>query len=158
MSGWPRRGGWRERQGDVASPNTANAGIAKVLAVRARGSNANEAYWLEFECVGYGSTYPITKAQKQFCTTRIAATAKATGLPVNRVTVHGHSDINSVNRASCPCAKTSRESFLGDVIAKANAILQPPITTVTVEIDDRCPNQSRTWRDRSRSHHHGWMK
>ncbi|MBI2776806.1 MAG: N-acetylmuramoyl-L-alanine amidase [Chloroflexi bacterium] len=40
--------------GDVASPNTANAGIAKVLALRTKGYNANEAYWLEFECVGYG--------------------------------------------------------------------------------------------------------
>jgi LysM repeat protein len=85
--------------------------------------------------VGYGSTYPITKAQKQFCATRIAAMAKATGLPVNRTTVHGHSDINSVNRASCPCPKASREAFLGDVIARANAILRP-ITTVTVKAGD----------------------
>ncbi|HYL40540.1 MAG TPA: N-acetylmuramoyl-L-alanine amidase, partial [Candidatus Binatus sp.] len=63
--------------GDVRSPNTANAGIAKVLALVAKGYNPNEAYWLEFECVGYGSTYPITVAQKQFCATRIAAMAKA---------------------------------------------------------------------------------
>lgn len=122
--------------GDVDSPNTANAGVAKVLALRAKGYNANEAYWLEFECVGYGSTYPITKAQKQFCATRIAAMAKATGLPVNRATVHGHSDLNSVNRASCPCPKASREAFLVDVIARANAILHPPITTVTVNAGD----------------------
>ena len=107
-----------------------------MLALRAKGYNANEAYWLEFECVGYGSTYPITVAQKQFCATRIAAMAKATGLPVNRTTVHGHSDLNSVNRASCPCSKASREAFLGDVIAKANAIPRPPITTVTVKAGD----------------------
>lgn len=122
--------------GDVASPNTANAGIGKVLALRAKGYNANEAYWLEFECVAYGSTYPITKAQKQFCATRIAAMAKATGLPINRATVHGHSDLNSVNRASCPCPKASREAFLGDVVARANAILRPAITTVTVKAGD----------------------
>ena len=107
-----------------------------MLALRAKGYNANEAYWLEIECVGYGSTYPITKAQKQFCATRIAAMAKATGLPVNRATVHGHSDLNSVNRASCPCPRASREAFLGDVIARANAILRPPITTVTVKAGD----------------------
>ena len=76
-----------------------------MLALRAKGYNANEAYWLEFECVGYGSTYPITKAQRQFCAARIAAMAKATGLPINRATVHGHSDLNSVNRASCPCSE-----------------------------------------------------
>jgi LysM repeat protein len=122
--------------GDIASPNTANAGIAKVLALRAKGFNVNEAYWLEIECVGYGSTYPITKAQRQFCATRIAAIAKATGLPVNRATVHGHSDLNSVNRTSCPCPKASREAFLRDVIARANAILRPPITTVTVNVGD----------------------
>ena len=107
-----------------------------MLALRAKGYNANEAYWLEFECVGYGSTYPITKAQRQFCAARIAAMAKATGLPVNRATVHGHSDLNSVNRASCPCPKASREAFLADVIARANAILRPPITTVTVKAGD----------------------
>jgi len=122
--------------GDVASPNTANAGVTKVVALRAKGYNPNEAYWLEIECVGYGSTYPITKAQRQFCATRIAAMAKATGLPVNRATVHGHSDLNSVSRASCPSPKASREAFLGDVIARANAILRPPITTVTVKAGD----------------------
>jgi LysM repeat protein len=122
--------------GDVASPNTANAGVAKVLALRTKGYNANEAYWLEFECVGYGSTYPITKAQQQFCATRTAAMAKATGLAVNRATIHGHSDLNSVNRASCPCAKASREAFLGDVIARANALLRPPTVTVTVKSVD----------------------
>jgi LysM repeat protein len=122
--------------GDVASPNTANAGIGKVLALRAKDYNANEAYWLEIECVGYGSTYPITKAQRQFCASRIAAMARATGLPINRTTVHGHSDLNSVTRASCPCPRASREAFLADVIARANAILRPPITTVTVKAGD----------------------
>ena len=62
--------------------------------------------------------------------------AKATGLPVTRDTVHGHSDINSVNRASCPCPKASREALLADVIARAKAIVHPPITTVTVRAGD----------------------
>jgi LysM repeat protein len=104
--------------------------------MRAKGYNANEAYWLEFECVGFGPR-KITSAQKQFCAERIAAMAKATGLPVTRATVHGHSEINGVNRASCPCPKPSREAFLGDVIARANAILKPPApkpTTATVTV------------------------
>ncbi|MBI2776805.1 MAG: LysM peptidoglycan-binding domain-containing protein [Chloroflexi bacterium] len=62
--------------------------------------------------------------------------AKASGLPINRATVHGHSDLNSVSRASCPCPKASREAFLGDVIARANAILRPPLVTVTVKAGD----------------------
>ena len=122
--------------GDVTSPNSANPGVAKVLALRAKGYNANEAYWLEFECVGFGSR-KITSAQKQFCAERIAAMAKASGLPVTRATVHAHSEINGVNRASCPCPKASREAFLGDVIARANAILKPPTpkpTTATVTV------------------------
>jgi LysM repeat protein len=122
--------------GEVASPSTTNAGTAKVLALRAKGYDSNEACWLEIDCVGDGSTYPITRAQKQVRATRIAAMAKTTGLPVNRSTVQGHSDLNSVTRASCPCSRTSREAFLGDVIARANAILHPPITTVTVRAGD----------------------
>jgi LysM repeat protein len=47
-----------------------------------------------------------------------------------------HSDLNGVNRASCPCPKASREAFIGDVIARANAILHPAITTVTVKAGD----------------------
>ena len=47
-----------------------------------------------------------------------------------------HSEIDSVNRASCPCPKASREAFLGDVIARANAILRPPIATVAVKAGD----------------------
>ena len=62
--------------GDVASSNAANAGVAKVLGLRLKGYNANEAYWLEIECVGYGSTHPITVAQRQFCASRIAAMAR----------------------------------------------------------------------------------
>ena len=41
-----------------------------------------------------------------------------------------------VLRTSCPCPKAGREAFLGDVIVRANAILRPPITTVTVEAGD----------------------
>ena len=117
--------------GDVAGPNTANAGDRQGARPARQGLQRQRGVLARVECVGYGSTYPITKAQRQFCATRIAAMAKATGLPINRATVHGHSDLNSVNRAPCPCPKASREAFLGDVIARANAILQPPITTVT---------------------------
>jgi LysM repeat protein len=116
--------------------STDDAGMGDERRDDAAGYNANESYWLEIECVGYGSTYPITKAQRQFCATWIAAIAQATGLPVNRTTVHGHGDLDSVNRASCPCPKASREAFLGDVVARANAILHPPLTTVTVKAGD----------------------
>ncbi len=120
---WRRYAAWSN--GDVASPNTANAGIKRVLALRAKGYNANEAYALELENVGYGSGYPITAAQSQAMAALIAEASRATGLPVSRETVHGHWEINGVDRANCPCPPARHEPFLADLIARANAILAP---------------------------------
>ena len=53
---WRRYAAWSN--GDVNSPHTTNAGIRRVLVLRAKGYNANEAYWLETENVGYRSTPP----------------------------------------------------------------------------------------------------
>jgi hypothetical protein len=114
--------------GDVSSPHTSNPGIRRVLAMRAKGYNANEAYWYEAECVGYGTAHPITAAQKHHLAERIAALAKASGLPINRETVHGHWEINGIDRQNCPCPPSQHESFLADIIGRANAILTPPVT------------------------------
>jgi len=113
--------------GDVNAPHTSNPGVARAVAFRARGYNVNEAYWYEAECIGYGTAKPVTAAQKQHLAGRIAALSKASGLRVNRETVHGHWEINGVDRASCPCPPSQHESFLRDVIARANAILTPAI-------------------------------
>jgi N-acetylmuramoyl-L-alanine amidase-like protein len=112
--------------GDVMEPNRANRGVEKVLEL-AETHNANEAYWLEFECVGFGSRHRITKEQRQTVAEIIAKHAKRTGMPINRNTVHGHADINSVTRRSCPAAAGRREAFLADVIGRAKAVLNPPI-------------------------------
>ena len=111
--------------GDVSSPHLSNPGVARAVAFRAKGYNVNEAYWLEFENVGFGTAHPITSAQKQAMAEKIAAYSKASGLPVNRETVHGHWEINGVNRQNCPCPPSQHESFLADVIARAYAILHP---------------------------------
>jgi len=47
-----------------------------------------------------------------------------------------HADINSVSRRSDPWPPTTREQRVKRVIARANAILRPPITTVTVKTGD----------------------
>lgn len=113
--------------GDVNEPHRANPGIVDVLELRAKGYNANEAYVLEIENVGHGpSGHPVTAEQRQSCAELIAAHAKRTGLPVSRATVHGHWEINGVDRLSCPCPVTRHEAFLGDVIDRARAILAPP--------------------------------
>lgn len=107
--------------GDVNAPNTANPGIRRVLAMRAKGYNANEAYWEEFEAVGFGSEWPINAAQKDTIARRIAARSIKSGLQINRETVHGHWEINGVDRRNCPVSYAKREAFLADVIARALA-------------------------------------
>lgn len=110
--------------GDVESPNTRNAGIRRVLALRAKGYNANEAYWYESENVGYGSSKPITIKQREAVAERIATYAKRSGLPINRETVHGHWEINGVDRRNCPISYASRETFLADIISRARIHLR----------------------------------
>lgn len=110
--------------GDVKDPNTANPGIQAVLALRASmpDGNANEGYVLEIENVGYRPGYPITEAQKQACAGLIARESKRTGLPINRTTVHGHWEINGVDRVGCPSTAANHESFLYDIVNRANAL------------------------------------
>jgi len=114
--------------GDVSRPHLTNPGVARAVAFRSKGYNTNEAYWLEFECIGFGTAHPITTAQMEFVAERIAALAKASGLPINRETVHGPWEINGVNRQNCPNPPSGHESFLNLVIHRANAILYPPLT------------------------------
>jgi hypothetical protein len=120
--------------GDVNHPHLTNPGVARAVAFRSKGYNVNEAYWLEFECIGFGTAHPITTAQMEFVAERIAALAKASGLPINRETVHGHWEINGVDRQNCPCPPSQHESFLNLVIHRANAILHPAPTTHTLRI------------------------
>lgn len=116
--------------GIVKSPNSANPGIAAVLALRAKGYNANEAYVLEIECLGYGSSFPITEPQKVALAELIAAQAARTGLDISRETVHGHWELNGVDRRNCPVPYLRRETFLDDVIARARAIQEDPMPDV----------------------------
>jgi LysM repeat protein len=87
------------------------------------------------ECSGAG-TEPFTDAQFESVARLVVAAHKATGLPVNRSTVVVHADINSVSRRSDPWPPTTREACVKRVIARANAILRPPIVTVTVKSGD----------------------
>lgn len=122
---WRRFAAWSN--GDVNAPDTANAGIRAVLTMRAKGYNANEAYWLEVEHVGWGTDFPITIAQRNATARRIVEAHKYSGLPINRNTVHGHWQINGVDRRNCPISYAQRFAFLDDVIARAQTFAQPVI-------------------------------
>jgi LysM repeat protein len=119
-------------QGDVAHPNTK---LPTIAAAVASGVNMNEWVHESIECSGAG-TEPYTDAQFEAVAQLVAAAHKATGLPINRSTVVVHADINSVSRRSDPWPPATREQRVKRVIARANAILRPPIVTVTVKAGD----------------------
>ena len=87
------------------------------------------------ECSDAG-TEPYTDAQFEAVAKLVAVAHKATGLPINRSTVVTHADINSVSRRSDPWPPATREARVKRVIARANALLRPPIVTVTVKAGD----------------------
>lgn len=119
-------------QGDVAKPRLR---IPTIAAAVASGVNMNEWVYESIECSGAG-TEPYTDAQFESTAQLIAAASKATGLPINRSTVVVHADINGVSRRSDPWPPATREARVKRVITRANAILRPPITTVTVKAGD----------------------
>jgi len=95
----------------------------------------NEWVFESIECSGAG-TEPFTDAQFESTAQLVAAASQALGIPVNRSTVVVHADINSVSRRSDPWPPATREARVKRVITRANAILRPPIVTVTVKAGD----------------------
>jgi hypothetical protein len=116
-------------QGDVAHPD----GLAQAHIVA--GVNFNEVVYESVEVCGSG-TQPFSPAQFEAVAQLLAAAHRATGLPVDRAHVLAHADVNSVSRASDPWPASTREAYMARVISRANAILRPPITTVTVKAGD----------------------
>ena len=120
-------------QGDVAHPNTKIPTIGGRR--RPSGVNMNEWVYESIECSGAGPE-PYTDAQFEAVAHLVAAASKVRGIPINRSTVVVHADINSVSRRSDPWPPATREARVKRVIARANAILRPPIVTVTVKVAD----------------------
>jgi N-acetylmuramoyl-L-alanine amidase CwlA len=116
-------------QGDVAHPDA----LAQAHIVA--GVNFNEVVLESIEVCGSG-TQPFSAAQFEAVAQILAAAHRATGLPVDRAHVLAHADVNSVSRASDPWPASTREAYMRRVIDRANAILRPPITTVTIKAGD----------------------
>jgi LysM repeat protein len=95
----------------------------------------NEWVHESIECSGAGSE-PYTDPQFESVAQLVAAASRALGIPVNRSTVVVHADINGVSRRSDPWPPATREARVKRVIDRANAILRPPIVTVTVKAGD----------------------
>lgn len=99
--------------GDTNQPDMTNARIAACIKA---GVNPNMRTIVSIECVGYEPGYSITTAQKKACAAIIAYYHKQAGVPVNRETVIGHYQINSVNRPNCP---GKDKSILDEIVAYA---------------------------------------
>lgn len=87
--------------------------------------NANEYCFMTAENVGFNPGYPITAAQIDALAKLAAWGSKVSGIPVNRSTILGHRQFNSVSRWNCP-TPGDLLAFIDQIITKANAILNPP--------------------------------
>lgn len=115
---WTTYAAWSN--GDVNKPRPVTQPVQDL---RAKGFNANEAYWIEAECCGNDANgYPIVVDQINTLAYLTALASQFSGLAISRDTVHGHSDLNTVTRASCPTPLTRLESLLSEVIQKARVI------------------------------------
>jgi hypothetical protein len=84
-----------------------------------QGYNANEAYHLEVEMCGRDPDYTVTVEQTDRLAHLIAEAAIETGLPIDRSTVHLHSDLDTVNRPNCPIPAKAAEAWVAGVIERA---------------------------------------
>lgn len=109
--------------GQLNRPNTQLASVRTIVRRDSTDSsfNPNEAYVREVECTGYPGSYPLTKEQRESLAQLIARDSIKWDLPINRETVHLHSDLDSVNRANCPFTG-DREAQLEKIIQRARDI------------------------------------
>ncbi len=107
--------------GDVNQPDTSNPRIKAVLD---DGVNANERTIVAIENVGFEPGSSLTDAQIKSCAEIVAHYHKATGVPVNRQTVIGHYQLNSVTRPNCPAKD---KSVLDKIVAQAQEGVEDPM-------------------------------
>lgn len=106
--------------GDINRPNTS---IPTVKAMVGSRYSPNEFCFATCENVGYEPNgHPITDKQKATLARLVAWASEKSGLPINRNTVIGHKDINSVTRSNCPTSGDI-DKFLAGIIADAKAIV-----------------------------------
>lgn len=111
--------------GDAQNPDMSNPRIAAMMAA---GVNPNERSLITMENVGREPGDPITAAQENTCAAIIAYYHPKAGLPINRETVIGHYQINSVNRINCP---STNKSVIDRIVAKATGGTVPVVAEET---------------------------
>lgn len=104
--------------GDLKEPS---ARVKRIIGTRT-GYSFNEFCFMTVESVAYLNSAPITAAQIKTLAKLAAWGHELTGLPINRDTILGHRDINSVDRWNCPTTG-DLDKFLQDIIDQANEIV-----------------------------------
>lgn len=127
---WRKYAAWGN--GGVSNPKTSVPGIPETIALRTQGFNVNEDYWLEIENCGWNPDFPITESQLKDVALLIAEESLHQDIPIDRSTVHLHSDLDSVNRDNCPVPATTAETWVNALISRANTTKQE-ILTMTLE-------------------------
>jgi hypothetical protein len=105
--------------GDLRSPHTEVPGIPAVVSFAER-YNANEAYALEIECCGRYPEYAIEDAQIRTVAYLAAVASSMSELPIERSTIHLHSDLNSETRNACPAPRERALKLVDRVIELAS--------------------------------------
>jgi hypothetical protein len=116
--------------GDLNQPS---ARVQRILSQHP-GHNFNEFCFMTCENVAYLNDAPITSKQKETLAQLVAWGHKVSGLPINRDTVLGHRDINSVTRWNCP-VPGDLDKFLNGIIARAKEIVGGSLPDTSVEED-----------------------
>ena len=114
------------------------------------GIGANDSTFMTIENVGneVPSGAPITAAQIEKCAQLVARGSRITGIPINRNTVLGHRDYDSINRLYCP-TRYDLNALLGKIITRAQQINAP--TPTPAPVDDRVGGLPVNFKNRS-----GW--
>lgn len=135
--------------GDVKEPTAR----VKALLEKYPGYNFNELCFMTAENVAYLDRDPITAKQKETLAQEAAWGSKVSGLPVNRDTVLGHRNINTVTRWNCP-VPGDLGKFLDGIIARANEILQEEDPEVIADLKAQLADMTQkrdTWRERAKT-------
>lgn len=128
--------------GDVRSPDLSNRRIAYLVRDRV---NANERTVVSIENVGNENTVGgLTAAQVETNARIFAYYFPKAGLPINRETIIGHYQLNSVTRPNCP---QRDKSVIDRIVARAQAIAYAPPPSQEDDMNARPP---KFWRKSGR--------
>jgi hypothetical protein len=126
-----RQGPWTN--GILNRPDLTNPRIAAMVR---DGANPNTRSLITIENVSLEPGAPITTAQQQTCAALVKYYHAKAGVPINRETVVGHYQIDSVNRPNCP---STNKAIINEIVGIATG------ATPTTGVDDVLNQMQYPW-------------